>query len=94
MSRGDVEYHQRKDGLWEQRTKGTTTGLYRELDTKPPKWVGNDASTEAKTAWEKEAKRKMALADAPGVVMFFAAGKGPIPNIVFAEPVEEENEQD
>jgi hypothetical protein len=85
----ELHFREREDGLWEKVKEGEVVGVFRTIDTKPPPWPGDDSSEEEQQAWKREAKRKMALADAPGVEMFFGVGNGPIPTIMFAEPVDE-----
>lgn len=85
----EMHFQERKDGLWEKIVDGETVGLFRTIETRPPEWPGDDSSEEKQLEWRQEAERRMDLADAPGVEMFFAAGKGPIPDITFVEPVEE-----
>lgn len=85
----ELHFRERKDGLWEKVVDGEVVGVYRSIDTKPPPWPGAAASPERKAEWEAEAEAKIARADAPGVEMFFAIGSGPIPDMVFVEPVPE-----
>jgi len=87
-----LHFMERKDGLWEKVADGQVVGLFRTVETKPPKWPGNDASEEKKQEWKEEADRRMERADSPDVEMFFSVGKGPIPSIVFAEPIGENDD--
>ena len=85
-------YRESKDGLFElymeNSHEGATGRMYRRIETKPPEWVGNDASDEIKQEWKAEADRRMARAEKPDVVMFFLAGDFDIPEMVFAEEIE------
>lgn len=83
-------FRQVEGGQWEKLDQGEPTGLlYQEVETKPPPWVGNAASDDEKKAWQKEAELRLSRADDPNVEMFFALGQG-LPDIVFVEPVKEE----
>lgn len=86
----ETHFMKREDGLWEKVVYGQVVGLFRTVETRPPEWPGDDAVEEKKQEWKQEADRRMARAEAPGVEMFFAVGKGPIPEITFAEPVIEQ----